>query len=1855
LREAEKQLKVVIDQLEAWDRAVAKMNATSINKGVGAITDAIDPVKTAESEQIPAPIQLKDRNLKSGVSTGVISAAEAKIEQKFRDAGLDGPTQELSVQDAEKLKQMEARIERKYQSLFRRQKSDRIQPPGKVQLNYTPETQAIVGEIETEQKFREFEARAYASDQLGGKEQNHSDGWVRRKTRAIQRRLGMKPSEIKDQEVESRFQQIELEAAAKVSTPQNDQNPDSVVAQLDQQVADQQAKKNASKLKKLEAKIAKRSKKIAKTNKDNQIELSDRIKRLMLVYDPDSEFDTIRGGPPTGPNDPNNPANTGRQKMRLQNIQAQLAAEPPKPTSKIPAIFQGVAAAGLVALAAPKIIDFTRQQGAAAMNEYIDANKQQTAMSYALGGATRGQQAYGYAKGVAKDLGIDQKSSIRGYSQLATATKGTSLEGQGAADLFEGLSSASTVLGLSADDTSGAMNALVQMMSKGKVQAEELRGQLGERIPGAFSLFAKAIGVSEAQLNKMMERGEVIASATLPKFAAELKRTFGPDAANASQNMQSSMFRLQGQFQDLQVATMSAIAPALNEGISLVTSSMQILTAILPQLLSLLGAIGIALVSKIAVGAVAAAGGIKAIAEASLEIGKKALPSLVSMGAQMIAITAAIEVLKNIWAGFGSSELGKGFEQAGERAIATLERVKGKAIETKDAVGKALGEDPNNGFKPQDMVDSVISSGNNFAKSMRDTYGSTFDNAGKVLNNASPVAFIGTQARQGLGIEDRETGRIKLSSERQFDNDLRLANEGANANALSVGGASPARYKEALQAAATIDAQISPLTDRRAFLTGLKKPSEDQKAELKKVNEEFNRLSKEQTTAGSKAENEYNLAAGAKKAAEDQIAQINADKTLSDENKKKLLKPWEDVLKISTPVVARMDEIRSAVNTAANAGTNLAGAFADVADAIDEAQRAAARFAAVEGLKTTKAELKGQFTDSLVGQRTAVSRAQTDVKAADMLAAAGAEGLKAQEAAVNTNAVKSKLASIPTANNVPLTLDASLKDIESAKKGLGQGAADAEKRDLLDSLKSFKEAKDKQVELENNAQQARIKVIQATEALTLASIDREAGRRELATRRIEAKEAAKVGGRDMTIKAKLARKDANYDQQDANVDLTQNAIARAQLQARSVDRQEAETKRQLQDLEKNKGKITAAEFERRKIGLESTLIDLGGKKQDAQAGIQDAKIAAVDAANNRILDRQQFANRQAASKIETSKSEGSIAIQRGTLASLTGGQRLDQEQADLANIGVNANANKAERAQIEAEIQQVKGNEKAKIITRRESVEQQIALQQRLTSSVAAGLDLEIQRQQKLRDIAMRAIQDRIDASERASRVAQSGLQRELEMAVNYAQKRLELQEQLISSQAELSQSRFALTQTQGEGSIKQADEALSLRKKIDEKDANPLVKEAAQRQLRQLGFSSSSTEADIIATKDSREATLARSKMDALLREESIQSRLLEFEMKKLEFASRSAEIEAKKAELLAKQAENAANLKLELANAMAPGKERDRAIAEAKAEKTMATDGIAIAAEQAKLAKEQAALIPQLKADKQERIALDSQKAKLELGQQEGERRRARELEYAGAKGATGPLGGIVNDFAIAASPASIATQKSAMMGTAFADKGGLTQAQAIAALGSAELQRKLFGNDVVQTRGSLGKLNQDYGPRGGALSQPQAQDVLGSQALQRDVFGESAIKAQATNTEALGKLTEAIKAIPVPARTDSLPRRASGGPGIGGQSYLVGELGPEVFTAPFDGRFLPNSAITPIPSAPPAQSLNSAGPAVPELASTMKDLAREIKGLAASAVAAARVPRSLTVQGVEEPAKAAASIWAENASDRITNAGL
>ena len=92
--------------------------------------------------------------------------------------------------------------------------------------------------------------------------------------------------------------------------------------------------------------------------------------------------------------------------------------------------------------------------------------------------------------------------------------------------IYESVIDATSVLKLSQEDTNGVLLAFGQIASKGKVQAEELRGQIGERLPGAYSIAAKAMGVTQQELNKMLETGKVLSSDFLPKFAQQLKNTF---------------------------------------------------------------------------------------------------------------------------------------------------------------------------------------------------------------------------------------------------------------------------------------------------------------------------------------------------------------------------------------------------------------------------------------------------------------------------------------------------------------------------------------------------------------------------------------------------------------------------------------------------------------------------------------------------------------------------------------------------------------------------------------------------------------------------------------------------------------------------------------------------------------------------------------------------------------------------------------------------------------------------------------------------------------------------------------------------------------------------------------------------------------------------------------------------------------------------------------------------------------------------------------------------------------------------------------------------------------------------------
>lgn len=160
-------------------------------------------------------------------------------------------------------------------------------------------------------------------------------------------------------------------------------------------------------------------------------------------------------------------------------------------------------------------------------------------------------------------LGLDVTSAYQGYKTFSGALMGTNLAGAEGNKIFRQVSEAATVMGLSGEQSEGAFLALGQMMSKGTVSAEELRGQLGERIPGAFQIAARAMGVTTSALGQMMQKGEVVASEFLPKFGAELEKTFSGKVGKVSQSLQANLNRLDASWQRLKVSIGNDLLPVI--------------------------------------------------------------------------------------------------------------------------------------------------------------------------------------------------------------------------------------------------------------------------------------------------------------------------------------------------------------------------------------------------------------------------------------------------------------------------------------------------------------------------------------------------------------------------------------------------------------------------------------------------------------------------------------------------------------------------------------------------------------------------------------------------------------------------------------------------------------------------------------------------------------------------------------------------------------------------------------------------------------------------------------------------------------------------------------------------------------------------------------------------------------------------------------------------------------------------------------------------------------------------------------------------------------------------------------------
>jgi lambda family phage tail tape measure protein len=185
----------------------------------------------------------------------------------------------------------------------------------------------------------------------------------------------------------------------------------------------------------------------------------------------------------------------------------------------------------------------------------LEAQKQLQSIHYTLiaatGSSAQAAGAFEFVTAQSAKLGLVLPDAAQGFANLsASATAaGVSMKDQQA--LFDAYAKSATSLHLSTTQSSRALLALEQMFAKGKIQAQELRLQLGQAIPGAAQRFQNAVlemtkgtDLAGKSFDQLLAAGDLTTSKFLPALVSALQES-GRGWEEASQGLNANLNRVQ--------------------------------------------------------------------------------------------------------------------------------------------------------------------------------------------------------------------------------------------------------------------------------------------------------------------------------------------------------------------------------------------------------------------------------------------------------------------------------------------------------------------------------------------------------------------------------------------------------------------------------------------------------------------------------------------------------------------------------------------------------------------------------------------------------------------------------------------------------------------------------------------------------------------------------------------------------------------------------------------------------------------------------------------------------------------------------------------------------------------------------------------------------------------------------------------------------------------------------------------------------------------------------------------------------------------------------------------------------------
>ncbi|HCX6819546.1 TPA: tape measure protein [Escherichia coli] len=199
----------------------------------------------------------------------------------------------------------------------------------------------------------------------------------------------------------------------------------------------------------------------------------------------------------------------------------------------------------------------------AIMNAGLKRDSAQRAAKFVLG--DKASEAETFIRGLADKTGLNISEGLSSYAKFAAGAQGSMSQDE-TQQLFGNATAMSRLMGLSNDELNGILKAFEQMASKGKIQAEELRGQLGDRMAGAFKLFAEALGMTATELDAAMKNGKILSSDTLPKVAKQMGLMIDKAGgwAEVAKSTQTALGKLANNWDDTMVKIFSGSQDELN-------------------------------------------------------------------------------------------------------------------------------------------------------------------------------------------------------------------------------------------------------------------------------------------------------------------------------------------------------------------------------------------------------------------------------------------------------------------------------------------------------------------------------------------------------------------------------------------------------------------------------------------------------------------------------------------------------------------------------------------------------------------------------------------------------------------------------------------------------------------------------------------------------------------------------------------------------------------------------------------------------------------------------------------------------------------------------------------------------------------------------------------------------------------------------------------------------------------------------------------------------------------------------------------------------------------------------------------